>query len=187
MGSWWINYWLWILRSLCAYFIGYFICLYVKCYPLCQFPFCKSPNPSSLPLLLWGCSTTHQLTLISPPWHSPILEYQAFTGPMAFLPIDTWLGCPLLHMHLEPWVPSCIFGLVSRSSGGSGWLILLFFLGFQASSALSVLFLIPQWGPCAQSNGWLQAPTSVFFRLLQSLSADSYIRLLSASTSWHPQ
>jgi hypothetical protein len=31
---------------------------------------------------------------------------------------------------------------------------------------------------CAQSNGWLRASTSVFVRLKQSLSGDSYIRLL---------
>jgi hypothetical protein len=33
----------------------------------------------------------------------------------------------------------------------------------------------------------LQASASVFVRLWQSLSGDSYIRLLSACTSWHSQ
>ena len=42
-------------------------------------------------------------------------------------------------------------------------------------------------GPCAQSNGWLWVSTSVFVRHWQSLSEDSYIRLLSSSTCWHPQ
>jgi hypothetical protein len=36
-------------------------------------------------------------------------------------------------------------------------------------------------------NGWLQASTSVFVKHWQSLSGDSYTRLLSASTCWHPQ
>jgi hypothetical protein len=49
--------------------------------------------------------------------------------------------------------------------------------GLQAPSAPSVL----HWGPCAQSNGWLRASTSVFVRHWQSLLTDSYIRLLSAS------
>jgi hypothetical protein len=43
------------------------------------------------------------------------------------------------------------------------------------------------WGPHAQSNAWLSASTSVFVRLWQSLSVDSNIRLLSASTSRHPR
>jgi hypothetical protein len=38
-----------------------------------------------------------------------------------------------------------------------------------------------------QSSGWLWASASVFVRLWQSLSGDSYNRILSASTSWHPQ
>jgi hypothetical protein len=41
--------------------------------------------------------------------------------------------------------------------------------------------------PHAQSNGWLWSSASVFVRLWQSLSGDSYIRLLSACISWHPQ
>jgi hypothetical protein len=53
-------------------------------------------------------------------------------------------------------------------------------MGLQTSSAFSVLPLTPHWCPHAQSNGWLQASTSVFVRLLKSLSGDSYIRLLSA-------
>jgi hypothetical protein len=37
------------------------------------------------------------------------------------------------------------------------------------------------------SNINLRASTSVFIRYWQSLSGDSYIRRLSASTSWHQQ
>jgi hypothetical protein len=49
-------------------------------------------------------------------------------------PINYRQGYPLLHMHLEPWVPSwvpsLVYDLVQGSSGGTGWFILLFFLCF---------------------------------------------------------
>ena len=50
----------------------------------------------------------------------------------------------------------------------------------QTTSAPSVLSLT--LGPFAQFSGWVLASTSG-----RCLSGDSYIRLLSASTSWHPQ
>jgi hypothetical protein len=83
-------------------------------------------NPLSHPLLLWGCSSTHPPTptsLPSIPLHWDI--YQAFIGPRTSPPIDAWQDHPLLHMQLEY---SFVDGLVPRSSRGSGWLILLFFL-----------------------------------------------------------
>jgi hypothetical protein len=43
------------------------------------------------------------------------------------------------------------------------------------------------WGPWAQFNSWLWAYASVLVRIWQSLSGNSCIRLLSASTSWHQQ
>jgi hypothetical protein len=49
----------------------------------------------------------HASTLISPPWNSPTLGHQAFTGPRASPPIDTRQSNHLLHMQLEPWVPPC--------------------------------------------------------------------------------
>jgi hypothetical protein len=67
-------------------------------------------------------------------------------------------------------------------------LILLFFLWSCKSLQLLHSFLqLLHCGPQTQSNGWLPTFTSVFVRLWQSFSGDSYIRLLSASTSWHPQ
>ena len=41
-------------------------------------------------------------------WHSPTLGHRAFTEPRASSPIDVKQGHPLLHMQLEPWVPSCV-------------------------------------------------------------------------------
>jgi hypothetical protein len=86
---------------------------------------------------------------------------------------------PSLHVY------SLVDGLVSGTSGG----ILLVDnvvlpMGLQTLSTPSVLF---HWGLHAQSNGWLWASASVFVSHWQSLSGDSYIRLLSASTFWHPQ
>jgi hypothetical protein len=37
-----------------------------------------------------------------------MLGHQVSTGPRASLPIDARQGHPLLHMQLEPWVPSCV-------------------------------------------------------------------------------
>jgi hypothetical protein len=87
-------------------------------------------------------------------------------------------------MHLEPWVPSCVhFGWwFSPWELWGYWLVHIVFpsMGLQTPSAPSALSL-------AQFNGWLGTSTSVFVRHWQSLSGDSYIRLLSASTCWHPQ
>jgi hypothetical protein len=52
------------------FFIGYFIYLHFKCYPLSHFPLWKSCVPSLLPLILWGC---FPLTHILPPHHGGIL------------------------------------------------------------------------------------------------------------------
>ena len=35
------------------------------------------------------------------PWHSPILGHRIFSRPRTSLPIDGWLGHPLLRMQLE--------------------------------------------------------------------------------------
>ena len=88
--------------------MGYFIYLHFKWCPLSWFPLCKPPShpPSSLPLL--ACSLIYPPTRALLPWHSPTLWHWAFTGPRASPPIDAQQGHPLLHMQLEPWVPSCV-------------------------------------------------------------------------------
>jgi hypothetical protein len=78
------------------FLIRYFIYLHFKCHPLSwvtpQDPLLMSPpTPAS-----W-------------PWHSPILGHRTFTGPRAYPPIDVLLGHLLLHMHLEPKIPPCVF------------------------------------------------------------------------------
>jgi hypothetical protein len=87
-------------------------------------------------------------------------------------------------------VYSLISSLVPGSSGGI-WLvdIVVLSMRLQTTPAPSVLSLTPPLGSlCSvQPNDWLYESTSEFVRLWQSLSGDSYIRLLLASTSWHPQ
>jgi hypothetical protein len=84
-----------------------FFNLHFKCYPLSQFPLpsCKPPLPSSLPLLLWGCFSTHPPTPTSLP-SIPLYWgiYPAFIGPGTSPPLDAWQGHRLLHLQLEPYV-----------------------------------------------------------------------------------
>jgi hypothetical protein len=76
----------------------------------------------------------------------------------------------------------------TRSSRGSGRLTLLISpWGYKPPQLLQSLLQFLHWRPQVQSNGLLQASTSVFVRHWQRLSGDSYIRFLSASTSGHPQ
>ena len=83
------------------FLIVYFLYLHFKCYPLSQFP----PNPSSLPLILWGCSSTQPPPTTTPPYISLYCGiYPAFIGPRTSPSIDAWQGHPLLHMQLEPCV-----------------------------------------------------------------------------------
>ena len=67
------------------------------------------------------------------------------------------------------------------------WLVdvVVLHLGLQITSGPSVLSLTPLLGTLV-SVQWLAASICLL-RLWQSLSEDSYIRLLSACTSWHPQ
>jgi hypothetical protein len=90
--------------------------------------------------------------------------------------------------HGSLYVYSLVGGLVPGSYGGTGWFILLFLLwGCNLLQLLWSFLYYLHWRPCAQSNGWLRASTSIFVRHWQSFSGESYIRLLSASTCWHPQ
>ena len=84
------------------------LCIYISNVIPCPGYPPKPPLPSSLPhLLLGGNSLSHPFNPASQPWHSPILEHRAFTGPRASPPIDAWQGCPLLHIWLETWIPPC--------------------------------------------------------------------------------
>jgi hypothetical protein len=102
------------------------------------FPLCKPTIPTHLPQLLWGCSFTHPPTPAFPPWHSPTLGHQAFTGPRASPPIDAQQGYPMLHVQLKPWVPLWWFS--HWELWGIRWVgIVVLPMGLQTPSAPSVL------------------------------------------------
>jgi len=122
----------------------------LPCFPS-RHPLSHPPAPASMRVL------PHPPTLPPPPlpWQPPTLGHQAFPGPRASLPIDVRQGHPLLHTgrrHGLPHVYSLVGGLVPGSSGGSGWLMMLFFLWvanpfssyspFSNSSVLSPLVII---------------------------------------------
>jgi hypothetical protein len=90
----------------------------------------------------------------------------------------------LLHVY------TLIGGLVPGSWEERVWLIdvVVLPMGLQIPSALPVLSLTPRLGSLC-SIQWVgcEYSASVFVRLWPNLSGDSYIRLLSASTSWHQQ
>ena len=99
---------------------------------------------------------SHLPTPISLPSNSHTGIYRAFTWPRDSSLIDAWQGHPLLHMHLEPWVPSCaLLGWWFSPwelRVGSVWLvdIIVLPMELQSPSAPSALSLTPPLGtPCS--------------------------------------
>jgi hypothetical protein len=143
-----------------------------------------------LPLLLWECSSYHPPTPAYLYLHSPTLGHQTFTGLMVSPPNEVQQSYPLLHMQQEPcaflgwWFSTwelwhggqCLPGWYCFSCGVANP-----FNSFSPFSNSSIVDPVLSPMVC-----WLQASASVFVRLWQSLSEDSYIMLLSASTFWHP-
>ena len=110
-------------------FIGYFVYLHFKCYFLSQVPLQKIAIPSTFPCFYEDAS--HSLTPASLPSQSPTLRQD-----QGHHLIVAQQGHPLLHMHLEPWVPLCVlFGWwfspweLWVQGGWSGCLMLLFSYG----------------------------------------------------------
>ena len=114
----------------------YYLNVDAKCF-YCIFSFCTFQISSSFLISPWKpliSSPTpasigkfpHTYTLLtSCPCISPTLGHWAFTGPMDSCPIGDHQGHPLLHMWLEPWVPTCVLEFWRSSC-----LILLFFLWY---------------------------------------------------------
>jgi hypothetical protein len=114
-----------------------------------------------------------------------------FTGPKASPLIDVQQGHPLLHMWLKPWVSPCVLFVwwFSLWELWGHWLdhIIISPMGLQTPSAPLVLSLAPPLGLLC-SIQWLAENIHLYIvRHWLSLSGDSYIRFLSASTCWHPQ
>jgi hypothetical protein len=147
-------------------------------------PFPVPPPPETLypfpPVLLhlWGCSPQSKF---------PTLGHRAFTGLRASPRIDAGQDHPLLHIQVESWVAPCVllsWWFSPWEPGRGVWLVDIIFLpvGLQTPSAPSVLSLTPP----------LRTPLRIlcsdqYLAASISLSGDGYIRLLSTSTSWHPQ
>jgi hypothetical protein len=90
------------------------------------------------------------LTPTSWSWHFSILRHRDVTGPRASPPTDYQLGHPLLHLHLEPWVPPCVFFVwwFSPWELWGYWLLHIVVppMGLQTPSAPWILSLMPSLG-----------------------------------------
>jgi hypothetical protein len=166
-----------------VFFIGYFIYLHFKSYPLSWSPPQKTLIPSPLLLLLWGCAPTYPPTLSSLPSHSPTLGHQAFMRPRASSSIDARQGHPLLHIRLESWVPPCVL-LCWWFSPWELWLvdIVVFPMGLQTPSAPSVLSLTPPLGT-QWSVQWLAV--SICLCICSALAEPLRRQLYQAPVSMH--
>jgi hypothetical protein len=123
------------------------------------------------------------------PWHSPTLGHRAFTGTRASPLIDVPQGHPLLHMHLEPWIPPCVlFGWwFSPWKLWGYWLghIVVPPMGLQTPSAPWVLSLAPPLGTLC-SVYWLAV--SIHFCICQALAEplrrQLYLTRVKHFSSW---
>ena len=104
--------------------------IYISCNPLSWFSLLEAPIPSSLPVLLYRCSHTHRL--LPPHLDIPLhwgMEPSQDQGPLLSLMPDKAILCYVGRWSLGSFhVYSLDGGLAPVSSGGSGWLTLLFFL-----------------------------------------------------------
>ena len=156
--------------------------------PFTVSPFLETPYPISpfhASMMVFLQPTTHPSL---PAFDSTTLGYLLSLHRNKDLSWQRYLTRPYYGTYPAGAMYSIVGGLVPGCSGCSGWMILLLFLWDCKPPQLlqSFLYLL-HWESCAQSNSWLWASASVFVKLWQDLSGESCIRLLSASTSWHPQ
>jgi hypothetical protein len=115
--------------------------------------------------------------------------HQGPTEPRALLPLMPDKGHPLLYMYLA-WAmgPSCVlFGwwFSPWELWGVQLVDIVLPMGLQSPPVPSVLPYLFHLGLLIQFNGWVWVSAFILGRCWQSLSEDSYSRLLSANTSWH--
>ena len=97
------------------------------------------------------------------------LGHQAFTEPGNSSPIDARQGHPLLHISLVPWVTPCVL-LRWWFRPWKHWLVdVVLPMGIQTPSA-------------EEAEALLWAFNSIYVRLWQSVSGDSYTRFLPTWT-----
>jgi hypothetical protein len=150
------------------------------------------PQETSYPILLiWGYSPTDPPTPASPPWHSSTrgIDPSQDQGPLPLMPDKAILFYISDWSHGSLHVYSLVGGLVPGSTLGSGWLLLFFNQPeLQTPSTPSVLSLTPLLGtPVLSPMDGCEHPPLYLSDTGKGLSGGSYIMLLSASTSWHPQ
>jgi hypothetical protein len=159
----------------------------------CQVSHIGRPYPISppLPLLLLGCSPTNPTTLTSSPCHSPTLGHQAFTGQRISPCIDVQQGHPLLHLWLEPRIPPCVlFGWWFLGALG-GWGIWLVDIVCSSYGVANPFSSFSTFSNSSTGNPELSLMVGCeHLHLYWSGSGRAFqetFRLLSASTSWHPE
>jgi hypothetical protein len=150
-------------------------------------PLSFPPHPAAIRIFPhpW---TYSQLPTLEFPYMGLSVQSSQDQGPLLLLISNKAIHCYTCHWSLGSLhVYSLVSGLVPGSSGWSRWLILMFILWVaNLFSSFSPFSNSSIGDPHSQSNGWLWASASVFIRLWQSLSENSYIRLLSKCT-YHPQ
>jgi hypothetical protein len=155
--------------------------------PLSWFPLQKTPITFSSPCFCDGVPPpTHPLLLPCPdvPWHWGIKPSQ---DQEPLVPTDVQQGHALLHMQLEPSIPRCLlFGRWFNPWELWGGLV-----GWYCCSSYGIANPFSSFSSFSNSSigdpvlspmvGWKHHPRYL------SGSGRVYIRLLSASTCWHPQ
>jgi hypothetical protein len=125
-------------------------------------------SPVKIPYCITPISVPHPSHSHSRSLYFPILGHRTFTGSKASPPINDLLGHPLLHIHLEPHVPTCVFfdwWFSSKELWGY-WLVIIDVppMGLQTPSSPWVLPLAPFLGTMCSVQWMIVANTSVFER-----------------------
>jgi hypothetical protein len=146
-----------------------------------HFPLQKPPIPSPLLLLLWGCAPTHQPCLLSLLFsYTGALSLKVTNGLFSHWSLTKPSSAIYEWSHGSLHVYSLVGNLDPESSG---CLIFLFFQwGCKHLSAPLVLSINLPLGTPWSVQKMVWASASVYARLWQSLSGDSYIRLLPTWT-----
>jgi hypothetical protein len=148
--------WLWFFKII---FIGYYLYLHSKCYPLSRYhpktPYPISPPPASIRVFPYP--PTHSCHLALKFLYTGVsIEPSEDQGPLLPLMSDKAILCYMCSSsHVSLHVYFLVGGLVLESYVGSGWFgIFVLPIGLNIPSATSVLSLTPSWGtPC--SVQWL--------------------------------
>jgi hypothetical protein len=123
-----------------------FIVRYFFIYISNVIPFPGLPSENSIPHRPFPCSPPYPVLLLCPGIPLNWGMHQAFTWPRVSPPTDVQQGHPLLHMQLEPWIPTCVhFGWwFSPWELWGNWLVhIVPPMGLQTPSAPWVLSLPP--------------------------------------------